>query len=184
MSDGMKGTRMKPIVLETERLRLEPFSEKHLSEKYVAWLADPQCMKYSENRFRTHTLESCHDYMKSFEGSPNLFYAIVAKSDASLGHLGNLNVYVDERHGTADIGILVGDPASWGKGYGAEAWARMLQHLLEDRKIRKVTGGCVANNEAMVRIMKRCNMVEDGRRARQYVYDGEEVDVVYYARFR
>lgn len=175
--------RMKPIVLETERLRLEPFEEKHLSEKYVKWLAEPQSMKYSENRFRTHTLESCRDYMKSFDGSPNLFYAIVAKS-GDLGHLGNLNVYVDERHSTADIGILVGDPKSWGKGYGAEAWGRMVKHLLDDRKIRKVTGGCVANNEAMVRIMKSCNMVPDGRRTRQYVYDGEEVDVVYYATFR
>ena len=140
-------------------------------------------MKYSENRCRTHTRAACRDYMTSFEGSPNLFYAIVAK-EGPLGHLGNLNVYVDERHSTADIGILVGDPASWGKGFGAEAWSRMVRHLLDDRKIRKVTGGCVANNEAMVRIMKSCNMVEDGRRARHYVYDGEEVDVVYYATFR
>ena len=179
----MTEPRMNPVILETERLRLEPFGEEHLSERYVGWLADRRVVQYSEQRFRTHDLASCRDYMRSFDGSPNLFYAIVAK-DAALGHLGNLNVYVDERHGTADIGILVGDPASWGKGYGAEAWSRMLRHLLEDRSIRKVTGGCVANNEAMVRIMKRCNMVEDGRRVRQYVYDGEEVDVVYYASFR
>ena len=45
-----------PIVLETPRLRLEPFAEAHLTERYVRWLGDPAVMKYSEQRFRTHTL--------------------------------------------------------------------------------------------------------------------------------
>ena len=172
---------MKDVVIETERLRLEPFAERHLTERYVGWLADPEIVRYSEQRFRTHTLESCAEYMRSFEGTPNLFYALVAK-DAALGHVGNLNVYVDERHGTADIGILVGERATWGKGIGGEAWRAAVERLLA-HGVRKVTGGCVATNEAMVRIMKRAGMKPDGRRAAQYVYDGQEVDVVYYAVF-
>lgn len=173
---------MSSIALESERVRLEPFAERHLTERYVSWLADPEVVRYSENRFRAHTLESCRAYVESFRGTPNLLYALVAK-DPSLGHFGNLNVYVDERHQTADVGILVGERGAWGKGYGGEAWAAMLRHLVEQRRIRKVTGGCAADNLAMVRIMQRCGMIEDGRRARHYLYDGKEVDVVYFAVF-
>lgn len=173
---------MSPVRLETPRLVLEPFAEQHLTSRYVDWLRDPVVTRFSENRFREHTLESCRAYWTSFAGTPHLFYAIVAKAP-DLGHVGNLNVYFDERHGTADIGILLGERKTWGHGYGREAWDAMLRHLLDDRKVRKVTGGCIADNVAMVRIMEGCKMLPDGRRSRQYVYDGKEVDLVYFAAF-
>ena len=173
---------MKDAVLETERLRLEPFGEPHLTERYVAWLADPEVVRWSEQRRRSHTLASCRAYVDSFRGTPNMLFAIVAK-DPALGHLGNLNVYIDTRHGVADIGILMGERAAWGKGYGREAWGAIMGALLRDPTMRKVTGGCVADNVAMVKIMRACGMVEDGRRVRHYVYDGREVDVVTFASF-
>lgn len=170
------------LTLETDRLRLVPFGEEHLTERYVGWLSDPRVVRYSEQRFRAHTLESSRSYMESFKGTPHLFRAIVAR-DPALGHIGNLNVYFDSRHDSADIGLLLGPP-SWGNGYGKEAWRAMLEHLLRARDVRKVTGGCVADNHAMVRIMRGAGMVEDGRRVRHYVYDRKEVDVVYFASFR
>lgn len=173
---------MKESVHETERLRLEPFTEQYLTQRYVDWLADPEVVRWSEQRHVRHTFESCRSYIESFRGSPNMLFAIVAR-DPSLGHIGNLNVYVDARHGVADIGILVGERATWGRGYGREAWSAALSVLLSAPGVRKVTGGCVADNIAMVKIMRSCGMVEDGRRARHYVYEGREVDLVYYAAF-
>lgn len=174
---------MKDVVHETERLRIVPFGEEHLTERYVGWLADPDVVRWSENRFRQHTLASCRDYVASFRGTSNMMFALVAK-DGAIGHFGNLNVYVDTRHGVADIGILIGERSVWGKGYGREAWQAVLERLLGQSGIRKATGGCVADNVAMVRIMKGCGMQEDGRRVRHYVYDGREVDLVYYASFK
>lgn len=173
---------MKDRVHETERLRIQPFGEQHLTERYLGWLADPEVVRWSEQRYRTHTLASCRAYHASFRGTPNMFFAIVAK-DPVLGHVGNLNVYVDERHGTADIGILLGERAAWGKGYGREAWEAVMRALLGEARIRKVSGGCIADNVAMVKIMRACGMIEDGRRTREYVYDGREVDVVTFAAF-
>lgn len=168
--------------LDSPRVRLVPFAPRHLSDRYVGWLNDPETMRWSENRFRRHTLASCRDYLQSFDGTPHLFYALEAK-DETLGHFGNLNVYVDPRHRTADVGILVGERSVWGKGYGGEAWRAATEYLLA-HGVRKVTGGCVADNAAMVKIFRSAGMVEDGRRARHYLYEDREVDVVYFARFR
>jgi RimJ/RimL family protein N-acetyltransferase len=174
---------MKQAVLETARLRLEPFGEQHLSERYVAWLSDPDVVRWSERRLTPHTLESCRAYYESFRGTLNAFFAIVAR-DPAVGHIGNITVHRDElaaRHGVADVGILLGERAAWGMGYGREAWGRVVQALLAEPEIRKVTGGCVSENHAMIKVMQACGMKKDGRRERHMIYEGRAVDVLHYA---
>ncbi len=174
---------MNHVLFETARLRAEPFGEVHLAERYVDWLADPDVVRWSEQRHRNHTLASCREYMDSFRGTPHIFAALVAK-DPALGHVGNMNVYFDERHQTADIGILLGERTIWGRGYGTEAWRGMMRWVFRNRPVRKITGGCIADNRSMVGIMRSCGMVDDGCRTRQYLYEGREVDLVYAAAFR
>ena len=169
--------------LACPRLRLEPFGEAHLTPRYVAWLNDPEVVWFSEQRHRRHTLASAAAYAASFAGTPHGFWAIVAH-DPVLGHIGNINAYVDESNSVADVGILIGDKAVWGRGYGLEAWTAVCRHLLEERGLRKVTAGTVAVNHGMLSIMRRAGMREDGRRQRQCVIDGVEVDLVHMALFR
>jgi len=57
-------------VLQTARLRMVPFSEAHLTTRYVGWLNDPEVVRYSEQRHQTHTIESCRSYLLSFSGTP------------------------------------------------------------------------------------------------------------------
>jgi RimJ/RimL family protein N-acetyltransferase len=170
-------------VIETGRLRIVPFAEEHLTPRYVAWLNDPDIMRFSEQRHLTHTLETCRRYWRSFDGSGNSFWAIVAR-DATFGHLGNMTVHVDQRHSVADIGILIGQRSVWGQGYGTEAWRAMCEHLFSDKAIRKISAGTLATNAPMLGIMRTVGMVDDGRRIRQHVEEGDEVDLVHAALFR
>lgn len=168
--------------LETTRLRIVPFSEVHLTPRYVAWLNDPEVVRYSEQRHRMHTFESCRDYWHSFAGTPHHFWAILV-SAGSLGHIGNINAYVDEKNRLADAGILIGEKAAWGQGYGLEAWIAVCKHLLNEEGIRKVTAGTMAVNKGMWRIMEKSGMVPDGRRFRHYIFEGEETDIIHMALF-
>jgi RimJ/RimL family protein N-acetyltransferase len=147
-------------IIKTERLLLEPFSEKYLSERYVSWLNDHEIVRYSEQRHRTHTI------------------------DNNLGHIGNMNTYVDKVNGVADVGILIGDTGAWGQGYATEAWTAICSYLLEKVKIRKVTAGTISPNEAMLKLMKRTGMKDDGCRVKQYIWEGNEVDIIHMALFR
>lgn len=169
-------------LIETPRLRIVLFSEEYLTPRYVGWLNDPEVVRYSEQRHRTHTLESCKAYWQSFVGTPHYFWAIVAR-DHQLGHIGNMNAYLDTVNSVADIGILIGERDVWGCGYGLEAWSAVCNFLLEKIGIRKVTAGTLTVNTAMVRIMQRAGMVEDGRRIRQCIFEGKEVDIIHTALF-
>ena len=170
-------------ILETSRLRIVPFSELYLTPRYVSWLNDPEVVRFSEQRHRVHTLESCRSYWLSFSGTPHYFWAIVV-TDGTLGHIGNINAYVDTENQVADVGILIGEKGLWGQGYGLEAWKSVCDYLLGEGGMRKVTAGTLAVNTGMRKIMERAGMVEDGRRHRHYIFEAREVDVIHGAIFR
>ncbi|HVL68422.1 MAG TPA: GNAT family protein [Vicinamibacterales bacterium] len=170
-------------LIEMPRLRAVPFSDAHLTERYVGWLNDPGVTRYSDNRFRQHTMESCRRYLESFAGTPHHFWAIVTR-DPQLGHVGNVNAYVDTNHSIADVGILIGEGRAQGLGLGSEAWLGVCDFLLRIAGLRKVTAGTLEVNTPMLRVMERCGMRPDGRRVRHQVWEGRETDMVHGALFR
>jgi ribosomal-protein-alanine N-acetyltransferase len=168
--------------LELDTCRIVMFEERHLTPRYVSWLNDPLVVRYSEQRHRTHTLESCREYFQSFDESPDYFLAIEAR-DESLGHIGNITVSTDRANRTADLSIMLGERRAWGKGYAAAAWGAGMDYLLQQEGFRKITAGTMATNTAMLNLMARTGMVIEGRRARQFICEGAEVDLVLAAKF-
>jgi len=165
-------------VIDTERLRIEPFSSEHLTERYVGWLSDQEVVKFSEQRYVKHTLDSCRAYWYSFSGTPNFFWALVVK-DSEIGHVGNVTAYVDRSRSSADLGILVGERRVWNKGYGREAWLAVCRYLFEREDISRITAGTLVVNQAMLGIMRSAGMVRDEQRNGKSLYQGAEVDFYY-----
>ena len=170
-------------ILKAERLDLVPFCNEFLTERYVGWLNDPQTVRYSEQRHRRHTLESCARYAASVEGGPHYFWAVVAH-DPVLGHIGNMTATVDLHNQVADLAIMIGETGSRGKGLGLEAWKRACAFLLNEAGLRKVTAGTMSVNAPMLGIMRAAGMIEEGHRARHFLHEGREVDLVMAALFR
>jgi len=170
------------LLIETPRLRIVPFSEEFLTPRYVGWLNDPMVVRYSEQRHKKHTLESCRQYWQSFVDSPHFFWAMTA-IEPPLGHIGNITAHIDTANSVADMGMLIGERTVWGKSYGSEAWVAVCNYLLRDAGIRKVTSGTIAANKSVLRMWEKAGMVADGRRIRQCMVDGLEVDVIHAALF-
>jgi hypothetical protein len=101
--------------LRTPLLTLEPFGPKHLGQRYVSWLNDPEVVRHSEQRHRAHSLESCRAYAESFAGSPSGLWAMLTRQG---GHVGNVTATVDAPNAVAELGIS----SSANAGTGAAAW--------------------------------------------------------------
>jgi len=166
--------------LECGPIRLVPFGTEHLTQTYVDWLNDAEVMRYSEQRHRHHDLQSCEAFVRCFENTENLLWAIEA-TDQDNSHVGNITASIDPNNGIADIGLLIGTRNNQGRGYGISAWSAVLEYLKTRPNLRKITGGCMAPNQAMVRIMRRAGMREDGIRKAHFIVDSAPVDVLYYA---
>lgn len=170
------------LKLQGAKITLRTFTASDITEQYLGWLNDPEVTRYSNQRFVTHTEESSKKYQETFKGSPNLF--LLMQDANSNEAIGTMTGYISEEHRTADIGILLGNRNYWGKGMGLDAWSTFMEYLLEERNLRKVTGGTVKSNTAMVRIMERSGMSLEGTRVRQMLYDNKEEDIVLYGKFK
>jgi RimJ/RimL family protein N-acetyltransferase len=152
--------------------------ESDIAEPYISWLNNKELMRYSNQRFVCHDVNTAKRYFESFENSPNLFLAI---EDAQITELvGTLTVYVQPNHSTADIGILVG---CGGRGYGKEAWGLVVNWLIRDRNIRKVTAGTLECNASMLSLMRHAGMTHEATRKGQEVVEGRPWDILYFARY-
>lgn len=168
-------------VVEGRFIILRQFQESDITKDYLAWLNDPLVVRYSGQRFKVHTVESCQKYLSAFTGTDNCFFAICDKN--SLTVVGTLTVYYSQHHKTADIGIMIGNRSLWGKGYGLDAFQSIVDALHDARLVRKITAGTLVINLGMTSILQRAGFHLEATRKQHELFDGVPVDMVYYAKF-
>lgn len=168
--------------LRTHSLTIVPFSISHLSERYVGWLNATQLMRFSEQRHKVHDMTSCKAFHDSFGDSDNGFWAI-EEYILGLDHIGNITANIDRANRLADVGFLIGEKPARGKGYGCEAFRAVVQYLLMVGGMRKVAVGDMSANTAMLSIVRRSGLIDDGVGARPLLFEDGQMDVVHMAAF-
>mgnify|MGYP001209666659 CR=1 FL=1 len=164
---------------ETKSIKLVKFNKKFISKKYISWLNDKNLMKYSENRYKKHTKLSCKKYLNNFNKTHNKFFAIIDTDNSD--HIGNITAIIDKKNNTADIGILIGKK---NRGYGQIAWKTMMNYLFKIN-IRKITGGCMRNNKAMIKIFIKSKMNFEYIKKKHFLYDKKKlIDFIGYYKFK
>ncbi len=160
------------------KIYLRPFQKSDITTEYISWLNDPDVVRYSNQRFVTHTESSCLAYWQSFLNTPNLFLSLRMQADDMA--IGTMTAYFSPPHGTVDIGILIGQKSVWRQGVGQDAWDTLVNWFIEMRRVRKVTAGALSSNKAMIRTMERsCEAI----RPKQELLDGEAVDLYFYGKY-
>lgn len=170
------------FVIKGNKVLLRQFTISDIDEVYIGWLNDPDVVRFSNQRFLTHSRESCLRYLASFEGTNNLFISVRHLSDKH--QIGTMTAYVSSHHGTVDVGILIGDKSLWGGGYGQDAWDTLTNWLLGYGEIRKLTAGTLACNYGMIKLMERSGMHHEATRREQEIVNNQAVDILYYAKFK
>jgi RimJ/RimL family protein N-acetyltransferase len=161
---------------------LHLFSEADIVPPYIAWLNNPEVVKYSDQRFKVHTFATCHQYYKRLQESRDaLFIAIKDAKTQQL--LGTSGLSLNYQHLTADISLLIGNEY-WGQGIGLRAWRLLMNFLLQECGLRKVTGGTLSCNHGMLSIMKKTGMQPDGVRCQQQLVNGQAYDILHFSQFR
>lgn len=166
------------IMISEHGLVIRSFKRADICPDYLRWLNDPELMKYSNQRFRTHTVESCEAYLDSFINSANHFLAI---SDRQGKIKGTMNIYVNTAHATADLGIMIGREFS-GHGLGKRSWNAIIAYLEKENQIRKITAGCASLNHSMIRLAESSGMILEGRRLQQEIHNGVAVDILLFGK--
>jgi RimJ/RimL family protein N-acetyltransferase len=167
--------------LDGGKIYIRPFNSSDITSEYLGWLNDQIVTKYSNQRFAQHTFESSFNYLASFQNTSNYFLGICDYFDNNL--VGTLTVYHNAQHGRADIGILVGDPDSWGKGIGLDAFKTVVHSLEKCGKVRKICAGTMRPNIRMIKIFEKTGLFLEATRRCHEIFEGQPVDILLYAKF-
>lgn len=143
---------------------------------YCDWLNDPQVNRYLESRYQRWTVKKIKQYIKDVNSNNfNLFLAIIRKDCGR--HIGNIKLGpVDLRHKHCDIGIIIGDKPSWGKGFATEAIKLARNYAFKTLKLQKLTAGVYGQNIGSLKVFKKSGFSVEGVQKKQYFCEGRYVD--------
>lgn len=118
-------------VLREKRISDAPDDYMWRTDEELARLdaAEPLDMAYSD--FLKHSQEELD--------RPNKRSMRFGIDDLYGRHIGNCMVYnINERRGSAELGIMIGDREYWSKGYGSDTVDMLLEHLFTATSMRRV----------------------------------------------
>lgn len=165
----------------TSRLDIRWFAEEHAeSDAYLRWLNDDLVVRYlgrPELMAQVDRSYAMSYYLSVKKDEDIFFFALFDRSsDVFIGTARLKNVSAYEKWDIVDIGIMVGERAFWGKGYGGEVIRALASFCFDVMNSRKVVGGCHAENSAMEAVFRKVGFELEGRLRDQLCVGGEFTD--------
>jgi RimJ/RimL family protein N-acetyltransferase len=147
----------------------------------VRWLNDPEVVRFSEQRHKTHTLETQHQYLNDFPAGSHIWLIqTLGDSQDFCPDIGTITAYIDQPNRVANMGILIGEKDCWGHGYGREAWESVKNWLTRSEKMRKIEAGMMETNGPMHSLCMGSGMFLDATVPAHFLVDGQPVDLWIY----
>lgn len=164
--------------IEGEKIFLREVRQTDVNENYYKWMNDIEITRYTESRFYPYSMEQLQTYVSSLDGKrDSVFLAVIAKESSQ--HVGNIKLgNIDWIHRRADIGVIIGEKAVWGKGYASEAIALLSDYAFKRLNLHKVWAGCYSNNTGSIKAFQKAGFVEEGIQRKHYYYNGGYIDLV------
>ena len=159
-----------------ERVYLSPVNPED-NEKYVEWLND---LKVSLNLTMAPKIISLNKEKEILENMSKEGYnfAIVdKKEDELLGNCGLMDVELI--HGTAELGIFIGEKDYWNKGYGTEVINLILDYGFNILNLNNIMLRVHSFNKRAINCYKKCGFKEIGRRREGFVIGDDKYDDIY-----
>lgn len=158
------------LSVRSQRLELRRLTGADVGERYLSWLADPETTRFLEARFGTHTLASTREWVEEMNSHPGTWLLAIVDLEGDSGHIGNIKVGpLDRHHGTADVGIMLGEPSARGRGLGTEAIRLAGELILSQPQVRKLTASCYSGNAASSNAFIAAGWEAEGVRPAQFV---------------
>lgn len=135
------------------------------------WYNDPAVMYFWTEPFKVVSraeLDARYEHYWSGPGSQGHWLLIAARDPGAPGEAGEPigrigYVEIDRRHRHAEIALLIGERAYWGRGYGPDAIVAFLGYLFHEQNLHKVYLRVEEYNARAQRAYEKCGFRLDGR---------------------
>ena len=171
------------LTLPGQRVQLVPQRMEH-AELLARWHAD------AEVRHWLHRSEDPPELLGGREMAKLVAQGLSDPSEARFmieaegRPIGEIRLREIHPCGRAELAILIGEPACWGRGHGGDAIETLLRFAFGELGLRRVTLITDADNERGIRCYERCGFRREGvLRAHRLRY-GQPLDMLVMAVLR
>ncbi|MBA3018319.1 MAG: GNAT family N-acetyltransferase [Desulfobacteraceae bacterium] len=166
----------RPTFLKGKNIFLGPLSKNDDLEGYATWLNNQEITLYmGSGRFPVN-YDALKDYISSFQNSKEgMLLGIFLTTNSK--HIGNITLHqIDWLNKFAEVGIIIGDEESHGKGYAIEAIRLVVEHAFNKMNLRKVYAGMVHGNEASKKAFEAVGFQVEGTLRKHFYLNGKYLD--------
>jgi RimJ/RimL family protein N-acetyltransferase len=136
---------------------------------YQGWLNNKAVTEYLEMGWRPYTEQDLEDvYQEAIAGKSIVFVVCDLKSGQAIGTAGFYFIHWPGRR--AQYRILLGEPSFYGKGYGTEVNALLLEYGFNRLNLNTIYLGVNAENKNAIKSYLNVGYKEEGRQ-RDFVYN-------------
>ncbi len=171
---------MNPLTFAGERIRLAALDVENDAETLSRWSSNTEYSRLLDSvpaqplpPSRAREL-----FAQEENRSESFFFCIrTLTGDRLIGFISLDGI--EWQHGSAFVGIGIGEPDLWGKGYGSEAMRLVLRYAFDYLHLERVGLDVFEYNQRAFRSYLKVGFVEEGRLRQFLNRDGRRWDLIY-----
>ena len=155
-------------------LTLKKLNSKNINIEYLKWMNDKEVTKFTEQRFKKHSLLDIKNFVREKNKSKNEFlYGIFLKKNNSKTHIGNIKLGpVNFVHKKGQISYFIGEKELWGKGYTTLAIKEIIK-VAKKMGLKKVKACFLEMNIGSKKVLEKNNFKLEGKMKSEIIYEGK-----------
>ena len=168
---------MENVIAIGTKVSLRPLNKKDAAA-FVPWVNDPEVIRTLAIGTQTLNVRAEEVFIEKTNASAHdeVFGIVVKATDQLIGSTGLDQI--DFRHRRANFGIMVGEKSEWGKGYGTEATALVVQYVFAVLDLNRVQLFVYEYNPYAIRAYEKVGFQSEGLLRQDHFYAGRHWDTI------
>jgi len=152
---------------------------RDLISTYLRWINDFEVTRTLDLPMRPFPLEFEENwYQRMTQSDHDISFTVY--EGKTLRPIGNAGLHqIDHQHRSAEFGMAIGEKEFWGKGYGTETTALLLEYGFRNLGLHNIMLRVFANNEAAIRAYQRAGFRPIGVRREARRVSGEVWNIMF-----
>ncbi len=161
-------------VLRDGEIVLRPLAVRDL-RRCTRWFSNPKVTHFLARESKM-TLAEEERWFREYERKPDeQVFAI----ELDRKHIGNVGLHrVNRVHRKAQLGILIGEPSLWSKGYGTMAIRLVLRYAFDTLQLNKISLDVLEYNHRAIRSYEKVGFRREGIQREDLCKDGRFFHVI------
>lgn len=178
--NGTSSLDERDVFIRGNNIVLKALSERDVLESgWYGWFNSEEATEFVQQRYFPNTLQKQLEFYRSgiANSSTKIQLGIVPNGTNTIVGVVSLSG-IDFLNRKAEFGIMIGDNAARGKGYGTEACRLIVTHAFKRLSLNKIYLGVHAEHTAAIHSYEKVGFVQEGRLREDILMNGRYVDTV------